>query len=330
MFRTKRAGIQAIAGQAIAGFVALASLSQPSLAAEWPTKTVTILVATAAGGNTDLMARLGADYLTKKTGKSFVVENRPSAGGVITTTQVGAAAPDGYTLMFAPAAVALLSPLVQKLPVDPEQVLVPITNVGTGAQIIAIKRSLPVKSLNEFFEYARANPGKLNFVIAGANNLSHIVPIMLFKKANVNVVMVPTRGETDAITSVTSGFSDFYFGNASILLQYADHESIRLLAVGTAQRIPAAPDLPTVAETVPGFQMSSWNGFFAPKGTPEEILQVIRSAIAEMDAQPEMKEKLGKLGIIPGGQTREEVQATFDRDRAAFAAGVATAGIERQ
>jgi tripartite-type tricarboxylate transporter receptor subunit TctC len=329
MLLTKRAVMQSIA-QAIAGCTALVSFAQPSMAVEWPTRVVTVLVATAAGGNTDLMARLGADYLTRKTGKSFVIENRPSAGGVITTTQVGAAAPDGYTLMFAPAAVALLSPLVQKLPVDPEQVLVPITNVGTGTQVVAVKRSLPVKSLNEFFDYARANPGKLNFVIAGANNLSHIGPLMLFKKAGVNVVLVPARGETDAITSVTSGFSDFYFGNSSILLQYADHESIRLLAVASPERLPAAPWLPTIGESVPGFQMSSWNGFFAPKGTPEEILQIIRAAIAEMDAQPEMKERLAKLGIIPGGQTKEEVKATFDRDRAAFVAGVAAAGIERQ
>jgi len=325
MFLTRRAVVQAIAG-----FVIFASCAQPSMAVEWPTRVVTVLVATAAGGNTDLMARLGADYLTKKTGKSFVVENRPSAGGVITTTQVGAAAPDGYTLLFAPAAVALLAPLVQTLPVDPEKVLQPITNVGTGTQVIAIKRSLPVKTLAEFFDYARANPGKLNFVIAGANNLSHIGPLMLFKKAGVNVVLVPTRGETDAITSVTSGFSDFYFGNASILLQYADHPSIRLLAVATPERLPAAPWLPAISETVPGFQMSSWNGFFAPKGTPEEILQIIRSAIAEMDAEPAMREKLAKLGIVPGGQTKEEVKATFDRDRAGFAAGVAAAGIVKQ
>lgn len=222
---------------------AMATLVTPIRAAEWPTRTVTILVPTAAGGNTDLMARLAAEHLSAKFGQSFVVENKPSAGGALASGQVASAAPDGHTILFSPAAVFLLTPMVQKLPFDPQKTLVPVTNVGTGAQMIAIKRDLPVKNLAEFIAYAKANPGKLNFAIAGAQNLSHLAPVQLFKMTGIELVMVPSRGEPQAISDLIAGNVDFYFGNASILQQYANHERIRLIAVGTTERIVAAPDL---------------------------------------------------------------------------------------
>ena len=123
---------------------------------------------------------------------------------------------------------------------------------------------------------------------------------MLFKNAGVNVVMLPSRGESDAITNLMSGFADFYFGNTSIMLQYAQHEAIRLLAVATAERIPAAPWLPTVAESVPGFVFSSWNGYFVPRGTPEDIIDKLRADIAEMMSAPDMRQRLAALGHRSG------------------------------
>lgn len=322
---TKRAALLAIAGIMMG-----MAISAPSRAQEWPNRVVTIVVATAAGGNTDLMARLAAEYLTKTLGKPFVVENRPSAGGIIASTQVVNSPPDGHTMLFAPSAVVLLTPLVQKMPFDPESMLTPVTNVGTGAQVMAVKRSLPIKTLSEFLKYGKEHPGKLNFVIGGANNLSHLAPVLLFKQAGVDAIMVPTRGESDAITSLMSGDSDFYFGNASMLLQYAEHDSIRLVAVGTSERIAAAPAIPTASETVPGFEFSSWNGFFLPKATPEPIQEKLRKTVADMVAQPEISKRLSTMGITPGGQSKEQVQATFDRDRANYAAAAAAAGIVKQ
>ena len=312
---------------ALAAFAAMAIVSTQAYATDWPTKQVTIYVTTAAGGNTDLMARMAAEYLSAKFGKTFVVENRPSAGGAQASGQVVSAAPDGYSMLFTPNSAVLLAPLVQKMSFDPDKGLTPVTNVGTGSQVIAVKRSLPVNNLAEFLAYAKANPNKLNFAAAGTNNISHLAPLLLFARAGVEVVMVPSRGEPQAISDLMSGNVDFYFGNTSVLLSQKDHPAIRLLAVGTAQRIPSAPDLPTASETVPGFVFASWNGFLVPNGTPEDIIEKLRGAIADMVKAPEMSARLIGLGILPGGQTKEQVAAVFQNDRKNFADAVKAAGI---
>jgi tripartite-type tricarboxylate transporter receptor subunit TctC len=222
--------------------IATVLLSQPANAADWPRRPVTIVVPLGAGGNTDMMARLGAQRLSEKFGQPFVVENRPSAGGALGTGQVAAAAPDGYTILFSPSSMLLLTPMVQKVPFDADKQLVPVVNVGTGTQMIAIRRSLPVKTLGEFIAHAKANPGKLNFVIAGANNIAHLAPVLLFARAGVDVVMIPAKSGPQAVQDLMAGQVDFYFGNTSELLPHADSDKVRLIAVGTPQRIPVAPD----------------------------------------------------------------------------------------
>jgi tripartite-type tricarboxylate transporter receptor subunit TctC len=217
--------------------------------------------------------------------------------------------------------------MVQKVPFDADKQLVPVVNVGTGTQVIAIRRSLPVTTLAEFIAYAKANPGKLNFVIAGANNIAHLAPALLFARAGVDVVMIPAKGGPQAVSDLMSGQVDFYFGNASELLVHANSDKVRLLAVGTAKRIPAAPDLPTVAESFPGFEFSSWNGFSVPAGTPDEIVTAIRNEITALAKTPALQDRLIKLGIVPGGLSKEETAAVFRKDRENFAESVKAAGI---
>lgn len=310
----------------LASGLATMAASRAFAAEGWPSRQVSILVPTAAGGNTDLMARIAAEHLQKKFGKPFVVINKPSAGGVLTSEQMLSSPADGYTILFSPNATVLLTPMVQQISIDPGK-LVPVTNVGTGSQVVAIKQSLPVSNLTEFLDYARANPGKLNFAVAGVNNISHLGPVLLFKRANVDLVMVPQRGEPQAVADLISGDVDFYFGNASVLLQQA--EKVKILAVGTSERIAAAPHLPTISETMPGFVFASWNGFFVAPGTPEPIIVSLRQAMIEMTSQPELQKRLGDLGIVPGGQSEEQVKAVFKNDREAFTAAVAAAGIKK-
>jgi len=308
----------------------LAALVATARAAEWPARPVTVIVPFGAGGNTDMMARLAAQHLTAKLGQSFVVENRPGAGGALGTGQVATAAPDGYTLLFSASANINLTPQVQKLNFDPLKQLVPITNMGTGTQMIAIKRELPVKSLPEFIAYAKAHPGKLNFAVAGTQNISHLAPVLLFARAGIDLVMIPAKSEPQAVSDLTSGQVDLYFGNSSALLPHIDSDKIRLIAVGTAHRIPAAPDIPAVAETLPGFEFASWNGFSAPAGTPEPIVETIRREVAAFAKSAEVSERLGKLGIIPGGLSKEETAAVFKKDYESFAAAIKAAGITLQ
>ena len=311
----------------LSAVAALILLATPLHALDWPSRPVTVVVPFAAGGNTDMMARLGAQHLSTKFSQTFVVENRPSAGGALGTGLVAGAVPDGYTLLFAAASMVTLTPQLQKLSFDPEKQLVPITNVGTGTQMVAIKRELPVRTLPEFIAYAKANPGKLNFTVAGTQNISHLAPVLLFARAGVELVMVPSKGGPQAVSELMSGRVDLYFGNASELLPHIDSDRIRLIAVGTAQRLPAAPDIPAVAETFPGFEFSSWNGFFAPAGTPVPIVSAIRSEITALAKSPEIVERLSKLGIVPGGLTTEQSEAVLRRDRESFAAAIKAAGI---
>jgi tripartite-type tricarboxylate transporter receptor subunit TctC len=276
------------------------------------------------------MARLAAQHLSVKFGQSFVVENRPGAGGALGTGQVAAAAPDGYTLLFSASANINLTPQVQKLSFDPLKQLVPITNVGTGTQMIAIKRELPVKTLPEFVAYAKAHPGKLNFTVAGTQNISHLAPVLLFARAGVDLVMVPAKSEPQAVSDLMSGQVDLYFGNSSALLPHINSDKIRLIAVGTARRIPAAPDIPAVAETLPGFEFASWNGFSAPTGTPEPIIEAVRREVTALAKSPEISERLSKLGIVPGGLGKGENEAVFKKDYESFTAAVKAAGITPQ
>ena len=307
--------------------LAIAALATSAQAADWPTRPVTVLVPFGAGGNTDMMARLAAVHLSTKLGQSFVVENRPSAGGALATSQVATAAPDGYTLLFSASSVVVLTPQLQKLGFDPMKQLVPLTNVGTGTQMIAIKRSLPILNLPELIAYAKANPGKLNFTVAGTQNISHLAPVLLFARAGIDLVMVPQRAEPPAIADLIAGQVDLYFGNSSSLLPHINSDKIRLIAVGTAKRIPAAPDIPAVAETIPGFEFSSWNGFFAPAGTPEPVVKALRDEITAFARSSEISEKLSKLGIVPGGIPVDQTEAVFKQDFAAYAAAIKAAGI---
>jgi tripartite-type tricarboxylate transporter receptor subunit TctC len=311
----------------LSALLAAAVLGTPALADDWPTRPVMIVVPFGAGGNTDMMARLAAQDLSQKFGQNFIVENRPSPGGVLGTREVVKAAPDGYTILFCASSMITLTPQLETLEFDPAKQLMPITNVGTGAQVMAIKRSLPATNLAEFLAYAKANAGKLNFTVAGTQNLSHFSPVRLFKATGVDLVMVPARSEPQAISDLMSGVADVYFGNASALLPLANNDQIRLIAVSTPQRLVGAPDLPTVAETVPGFEAVSWNGFLAPVGTPEAIVEAIRKEVTAFVKTPEVTQRLTKLGIVPGGLTPDQIEAIFRKEHETYAAAIKIVGL---
>lgn len=316
---------------ALAGATVMLTLATPSMAqapgADWPNRQVTILVPFGAGGNTDIMARFAGEHMNKRFGQPFVVVNRPSAGGVLTSQQLATSDPDGHTLLFAPSSVALLTPMVQAVPFDSDA-LVAVTNVGTGSQVIATRSGLGVKTLPEFMAHARANPGKLNYASAGVNNISHLGSVLMFKRAGVEIGHLVVRSEPAAVTELLSGNIDFYFGNTSVLLA-SDRSKLTLLAVGTSSRVASAPEIPTISESMPGIEFASWNGFFVPKGTPAAMTDRLRSAIVELVGTPDMKERLNKLGIVPGGQTAAQVAAAFAKDREMFTEAIAAAGIKR-
>jgi tripartite-type tricarboxylate transporter receptor subunit TctC len=294
----------------------------------YPARPVRIVLGFAPGGAADASARVIGQWLSERLGQQFVVENRTGASGNIATDAVARAPADGYTLLLVVPAHAINVHLYDKLGHVFLRDIDLVAGIIRVPNVFEVNPEVPATSVREFIAYAKANPGKLNFTVAGTQNISHLAPVLLFARTGLQLVMVPTKSEPQAVSDLISGQVDLYFGNSSSLLPHIHSDTIRLIAVATAQRIGVAPDIPAVAETVPGFEFSSWNGFSAPAGTPEPILDSIQTELAAFAKSAEVSARLSKLGIIPGGLTREESAAVVKRDYGAFAAAVKAAGIE--
>jgi tripartite-type tricarboxylate transporter receptor subunit TctC len=287
-----------------------------------------VIVPFGAGGNTDMMARLATQRLTAKFGQTFVVENRPSAGGALGTGQVATAAPDGYTLLFSASANINLTPQLQKLSFDPQKQLVPITNMGTGTQMIAIKRSLPVKTLPEFIAYAKANPGKINVGSFGARTVAHLGIELLKSSTGIDVVHVPYRGSAPLTSDLLSGRIQAGVDALPNVLPHARSGSYRALAVLAPQRTPALPDVPTVGETIKGYEVSTWSGIGVPKGTPEAIVERLNRETNAGLRDPGVTSRLAQVGAIPIIESPAGMRARIAADTEKWAKVIKAAGIQ--
>ena len=296
-------------------------------ATEWPVRPVTIIVPYSPGGNTDMMARLAGQYLADKLGQSFVIENRPGGGGSVGAIAVARAQPDGYTMLFGASTQIINIPMLQKVAYDPPKDFVPVSVFGAGPYLLGIKSSLPVKTLAEFVAYVKANPGKLNYATAGIGGNVHLNTALFVARAGLDMVAVPYKSGAPAMSGLVGGEVEMYFGNASELMQHTESKQIRILAISTLQRIPQLPDVPTVAETYPGFDTSSWNGFFAPTGTPSPILDLVAKHVIAAAKEPAIVERLNKLAILPHGSTQAEFKQMIDRSRVANREAMKAAGL---
>jgi tripartite-type tricarboxylate transporter receptor subunit TctC len=314
----------------LAALPALALMIAPATAraADWPTRSVTVVVPYAAGGNTDMMARLAGKRLAERLGQPFVIENRPGGSGSIGAVQVARAAPDGYTLMFGASTQIINMPMLQKVNYDPDKDFVPVSIFGAGPYLLGIKSSLPVKTLSEFVAYTKANPGKLNYATAGQGGNVHLNTALFLARAGLDMVPVPYKSGAPAMNGLAAGEVEMYFGNASELIQHASNDRIRLLAVSTAQRLSQLPDVPTVAELYPGFDTSSWNGFFAPAGTPQAIIELLVKEVMDAAKDPQIAERLERLAIVPFGTTQAEFVEIINRSKVANRDAMNAAGLK--
>ena len=310
--------------------LASTALSAPAIRAHattWPARPVSIIVPYSPGGNTDMMARLAGGYLAEKLGQSFVIENRPGGGGSVGAIAVSRAQPDGYTLLFGASTQIINIPMLQKVAYDPAKDFTPISIFGAGPYLLGIKASLPVKTLAEFIAYVKANPGKLNYATAGIGGNIHLNTALFISRAELKMVSVPYKSGAPAMAGLASGEVEMYFGNASELMQHTESKHIRILAVSTLKRIPQLPNVPTVAETFPGFDTSSWNGFFAPAGTPPEVIATVEKHTMAAAKEPAIVERLGRLAILPFGTTQDEFKKTIERSRVANREAMKAAGL---
>jgi tripartite-type tricarboxylate transporter receptor subunit TctC len=285
-----------------AGACVLPVLPRFAWAQAYPARTVRIVITFPAGGTSDLLTRPLAQWLQERLGQSFVVENRPGAGGTIGTEAVVRAAPDGYTLLLIAGAHMVNASLYDRLSYNFIQDIAPVASISRETGVMLVHPSVPAKTVPEFIAHARANPGKLNMASSGIGSTSHVAGELFKLMAAVNVIHVPYRGSPPALTDLLGGQVQLYFANLGGAIEHVRAGKLRALAVITAKRWEALPDLPTVGETVPGYEASSVWGLGAPKNTPAEIVGVLNKEINAALADPKMKARLSELGAtaLPG------------------------------
>src|SRR5215467_15928193 len=296
-------------------------------AQEWPTRFVKIVVPYGPGGISDVLARISADRLSMMFGQRFIVETRPGANGAIGTEYAVRSPADGYTLYEAGGAQFSVVPLMQKLSYDPVKDLAPISMVAINGMAFAINRDLPVHSLREFIDYARANPGKINYGSVGRGSSSDLTPAAFAAREGLSLVGAPYTGAPPMILALMNGTIQLFFGNISDIVGMVGSGKIRLLAVSTAKRLPQFPDVPTVSETVPGFVMTAWNGYFAPAGTPRPIIDRLARAMAAICRDPEVIKLMSDLGVDAVGSAPEELADAIRADLPIYRAAVEAAGL---
>jgi len=247
---------------------ATSACSTPAAAQSWPTRTVKVVVPYAPGGVTDTMARVTADRLGKMLGQTFFIENKPGAGGAIGVDYALHAAPDGYTILFVGSTLFTVLPLAQKVSYEPLKDFVPISITGINGMVLIAAKDAPYSTLREFIDYARAHQGKITYSSGGPATNNHLPMAWLGGLEKLDMVHVPFRGGQQALQAVLGKSVDVHFGNSSDLIQPVKSGQVKALAVSTRQRMPQLPDVPTVAETVPGFEYVAWNGYATPASFP--------------------------------------------------------------
>ena len=279
-----------------AGAAALPAASRIARAQAYPSRPVRIVVPFAAGGSTDIIARLIGQWLSERLGQQFVIENRPGAGSNIGTEVVVNAPPDGYTLLLVGASSAINATLYEKLSFNFLRDIAPVSGIISIPFIMAVNPSFPAKTVSEFIAYARANPGKVNMASGGNGTAGHLSGELFKMMAGVNMVHVPYRGEAPALTDMLGGQVQAMFGTMPASIEYVRAGKLRPLAVTSARRSELLPDLPTVGDFVPGYETSAWQGIGAPKNTPAEIINKLNKEINAGLADPKIKARVADMG----------------------------------
>ena len=294
---------------------ACAALVVPAWGQAWPAKPIKLVAPSTPGDAPDVIARLVAEKLSTALGQQVVVENRPGAGGVVGSDAVAKAAPDGYTLIMGNAGSHGINAAVYtKLPYDIQRDFAPVSQVAVAPNVMVINPGIPATSVAEFIAYAKSQPGKLSYASGGNGSSAHMSMELFKAMAGVDLQHVPYKGATPALTDVIGGQVVAFIGNMPPTVPHIKSGKLRGLAVTTTKRSALMPELPTIADTLPGYETVAWFGVLAPAGTPPEIVNRLSAEIGRIARSPEMREKLVAMGAEPVGGTPEEFKAVIDRD----------------
>ncbi len=305
----------------------LAASTCVALAQGYPSKPIRLVVTFPPGGAPDILARLFADKA--QLGQAMVIDNKPGAGGNIGADQVAKAAPDGHTLVMATVGThSINGALYSKMPYDMVRDFTPVGHVASAPNLLVVNNDLPVKSVAELVAYMKANPNKLSFGSPGVGTSVHVSGELFKSLTGTQMVHVPYKGRQFAIPDLVGGQIQVMFDNMPSALPMAKEGKIRALAQTTAKRSPAAPDVPTVAETVPGFEATTWFAVFAPAGTPREVVQKLNAEMQRVFKLPDVADKLKGLGLEPWISTPEELAAYQAREIVKWAKVVKDSGAK--
>ena len=288
-----------------AAYIAIAGAPALAQTSDYPNRPVRVLVAFTAGGTTDILTRAVSQKLSERLKQQFIVDNKPGGGGNIGTELAARATPDGYTLIVNSVGPIAVNPsLYKKLNINPLVDLVPIVKIADVPNVLVVHPLVPANTLDEFNAYMKANPGKLNYGSTGIGTSSHLSGFMLTQRTGADTVHVPYKG-ADALNDLLTGRVQFMFATIPSVIQHIQAGKLRALAVTSTQRSRALPDVPTVAEkTFPGFEAGSWFGFFAPKGTPQNVIAELNKAVN--DVLPALEAQMIREGADPVGGTPEQ------------------------
>jgi tripartite-type tricarboxylate transporter receptor subunit TctC len=281
-----------------ASAIALPALSRVAWAQDYPTRPVRVIVGFAAGGPADIVVRLMNQWLSQRLGQQFILENRPGAGTNIATEAVVRSAPDGYTLLLATTAATINATLYEKLDFNFIRDIAPVASIDRVPLVLEVNPALPAATVPEFIAYAKANPGKINYGTGGIGTVQHVAGELFKFMTGVDLVHVPYRGGALVLTDLLAGQVQAAFSPLSASVPYIRSGKLRALAVTTAKRVDALPDIPTVAEFVPDYEAAASDGIGAPKGTPTEVIATLNAEINAGLAAPAIKGTLADLGSV--------------------------------
>ena len=299
-------------------------------AADYPTRSIRWIVPYVPGGTTDILARIMGARLAERLGQTVVVDNRPGAGNNIGTEIATKAAPDGYTWFLVNPANAINATLYEKLPFNFLRDMAPGAGLIRVPNVMTVTRNLPAKSVPEFIAHAKANPGKLNFCSGGAGTSVHLSGELFKSMTGINMVHVPYKGSAPCLIDIIAAQNHVIFDNMPGVIGYIRNGDIRALAVTTAQRSPGLPNVPTVAETVPGFEASAWFGLAVPKGTPDTIVARINREVNETLKEPKTMQRLSDLGGVSIAGTPAEFWALHTMETEKWSKVVKVSGAKVQ
>ena len=305
-------------------------LSLPAIAQQYPTKPVRIIVPFAPGGGSDFIARFMAQRLTETLGSQVIVENKPGAGGVLGIEAGVKSAPDGYNLTLI-ASSYTVNPSIYKLNFDPYADITPIIQISQGPLLVVVNPALPVKNIKELIALAKAKPGEVTFASSGQGSVIHLATELFDSMAKVKMNHIPYKGTGPALTDTLAGQTNVFFSSTANAMPHVKGGKLRAVAVTTAKRIPALPDVPTVAESgVPGYDVVLWHGLIGPKGLPRAIVDRVNGEVTKSLKLQQTAEQLQNDGVAPAGGTPEQFAAQIKKEIGVWRKVAADAGVKAE